>query len=263
MTTSGLDMIIMSDPGDLTVSGVTQGGTIAFPVAYSRLGGETAVISKINASNDLLINGSLEVKDGIYMTASGVIQGGTIYTAAAYNRLGDGAATNVNINASNDLLINGSLEVKNGIYWSAKSDYVGYGPSNFAPQYYAYTYVISSELYKESGDTWQQNWYAPVNLPNGAVITEFRVWYLDNSSSNLGITLNRRAYGATGASIVMSSIVTSGTPGNSNLTDNTIDYATINNNSYTYHIMIEFPMADTDWDLRFRQAKITYTTSGM
>lgn len=264
MTTSGLDMIIMSDPGNLTVSGVIQGGTISFPVAYSRLGDGTPVIGKINASNDLLINGSLEVKDGIYLIASSVIQGGTIYTSADYNRLGDGVATNANIDASNDLLVNGSLEVKNGIYWSVKSDYIGYSPSNFTSQYQSYKYENSSELFKDVGYLFEENWWAPVNLPTGAVITEFRVWYRDNdASSNLGITLNRRAYGATGSSTEMSYILTSGTPGESNITDSTINYATINNNSYTYHIKITFPSADTFHDLSFRQAKITYTTSGM
>ena len=67
--TSGSDMVIMGGSGDLTASGVFQAGTIYTPQAYNRLGDGTPSQAAIDASNDLLINGALEVKDGVYWGA--------------------------------------------------------------------------------------------------------------------------------------------------------------------------------------------------
>lgn len=213
MSTSGLDMIVMSNPGNLTASGVIQAGTTTYPVAY--------------------------------------------------NRIGDGTATNANIDNNNDLLINGSLEVKNGIYWPPKNNYIGYIPADFVPFESGYTYIGGSTfLYKKSGDITNQIWYAPVHLPEGAVVTELRVWFTDFSVEDLDVSLRRKAYGSLSYT-VMASIITSGTPGLSDLIDNTIDYDTIDNMNYVYCIYIIFPAADTYSYLAFQHAKITYMTSGM
>ena len=118
------------------------------------------------------------------------------------------------------------------------------------------------DLFKQSGYAGYQYWYAPVHLPDGVVITELRVWFYDNSASDLDVSLRRRAYGSTGPATEMAVIFTSGTPGSSNLTDSTISFATIDNNNYVYYIYIQFPNVDTTATLTFRQAKITYTTEG-
>ena len=60
--TSSNNMILAREPGNLLVSGVFQAGTIQDFVAYNRIGDGTATFAYVASSNDLLINGDLEVK---------------------------------------------------------------------------------------------------------------------------------------------------------------------------------------------------------
>jgi hypothetical protein len=210
--TSGSDMVIISEPANLTVSGVIQAGTIAFEQAY--------------------------------------------------NRLGDGTPVQAAIDASNDLLINGALEVKDGVYWGDKTSYLTINPPGCDPNDDGYGYArTSASLYKDAAES-TQYWSGQVNLPHGATVTAFRVYYYDNSASDLTVYLRERALGSTAVATDMAEVSSSGTPGNTYGTDTTITSPDINNNANTYYIYIVFPSADTGNSLIFRQARITYTTTG-
>ncbi len=56
------NMVVIREPGNLTVSDVIQAGTTADPVAYNRIGDGTAEGGYVSNKDDLLINGDLEVK---------------------------------------------------------------------------------------------------------------------------------------------------------------------------------------------------------
>ena len=98
---------------------------------------------------------------------------------------------------------------------------------------------------------------APVHLPNGAVVTEFRVYYYDNSTNDLSVSLEREGfssgYGA------LANVTTADAPGYSNGTDTTISYATIDNTAYSY--LIYAYSSSWDSNLRIKAAVIVYTVS--
>jgi hypothetical protein len=100
---------------------------------------------------------------------------------------------------------------------------------------------------------------APVHLPNGAVVTEFRVYYYDNSPGDLYVVL----YGQTFSSgyFQLALVTSSGTPGYSNGVDTTIDSATIDNTSYSYMV----DAASTAWDsnLRIKAVVIKYSVNAV
>jgi hypothetical protein len=99
---------------------------------------------------------------------------------------------------------------------------------------------------------------APVHLPNGAVVTEFRVYYYDSSTNNnLSVSLEREGfssgYGA------LANVTTADAPGYGNGTDTTISYATIDNTTYSY--LIYAYSASWDSNLRIKAVVIVYTVS--
>jgi len=76
-------------------------------------------------------------------------------------------------------------------------------------------------------------WWAPVNLPHGAVVTEFRAWVWDgHGTDDIDVYLYRQ----TGNDVdVMASVASSGSlPWWQWWNDTSIDYATINNEDYAY-----------------------------
>jgi len=196
------------------------------------------------------------------LTVSDVIQAGTILDPVAYNRLGADTATQAAIANNNDLFIGGDLEVKGSIYYGTKTRYISVSPSAFNPGSSTYTYSMGSYyLYKKTGYATTQNWWAPVYLPDGAVVTEFKVWYFDyTSQADMTFRLQRATIASSG--VDMASVTTSGSAGNGNGADTSINYATINNSLYVYFLFMQFPAVDIGDYLSFSGARIKYTTTG-
>ncbi|MFQ5453660.1 MAG: hypothetical protein ACE5D6_05685, partial [Candidatus Zixiibacteriota bacterium] len=97
---------------------------------------------------------------------------------------------------------------------------------------------------------------APIHLPNGAVVTELKVFFYDNSTSDVSVSLGRLSFsGGYGFLAIVSS---SNISGYGSSTDNSIGYSTINNLSYSYHLRAY----SSSWDsanLRIMGALVTYT----
>jgi len=198
------------------------------------------------------------------LTINGVIQAGTNELPVAYNRIGDGTATFAYVNYSNDLLINGDLEVKGSITWGAtKIHSYSMNPIDFHPYRNTYNYYCSSaSLFKASGDTNAQTWYAPVHIPDGAEVTVLSVWYYDNTGlGNITVNLDRKPIG-TISTTIMASVASSGTPGASTGTDSTITNAVISNSAYSYCVTVYLPSADIANMIQLRSVRITYHTTG-
>jgi hypothetical protein len=149
-----------------------------------------------------------------------------------------------------------------GLSWTAKTRYFSINSSDPQPYDDAYGYFRGNiGLGKDSGASGSQNWYAEVNLPDDAVVTEFKIWFKDSDANDLTCNLDRRPLG-TSSSSSMASAASSGTPGEGSDTDTTISNEIIDNASYAYYVRIQFPSGDTYTDLMFRSARIEYTTTG-
>jgi hypothetical protein len=97
-----------------------------------------------------------------------------------------------------------------------------------------------------------------INLPDGAVITGFRVYFYDNSASDLNVTFYRLYNG--GYYNIISGITSSGILLYSNLTS-TIDNGVVDNSNFSYEISA-YP--SPSWDgvnLKVMGIVITYTTT--
>jgi hypothetical protein len=99
---------------------------------------------------------------------------------------------------------------------------------------------------------------APVQLPQGAVVTQFQLWLYDNSSSNLDVDLFQCDIG-NGWGTSMAGLNPTGWPGYGHLATTSISPSTIDNTAYTYMVSAG---ASSSWDadnLRVLAMIIWYT----
>jgi hypothetical protein len=99
---------------------------------------------------------------------------------------------------------------------------------------------------------------APVHLPHGAVVTEFKVFFDDTSSNDMTVYLFRQNM-LGGGYTILADVSSTGISGYGSQTDTTISPATIDNTAYSYHVHAY----STAWgsSLKIKGALITYTIS--
>ena len=160
------------------------------------------------------------------------------------------------VNAAGDTM-SGVLTVPRINYSSPRTHYFRVGGEGFLPG----SNVDYSNSYGMGGANIVSGNGAmatPVHLPQGAVVTSFRVFFYDNSSSTLSVSL---AYvPATGGYNHLADVDSSGISGYASRTDTSISYATIDNTLNSYHIRAYSSSWD-DNNLRIMGALVTYTVS--
>ena len=158
--------------------------------------------------------------------------------------------------AAGDAEVTGNLTVDRVAYSSPRTHYFVVGSEGFVP---GSSYVDYYNTYGNGGAyivSGSGAMVAPVHLPQGAVVTEFEVFFYDNSSSDLTVYLHPQGF--SGGYGSMASISSSGTPGYSSAVDTTISSATIYNTSYSYSIYAYCSAWDGN-NLMIKGAVITYT----
>lgn len=89
--------------------------------------------------------------------------------------------------------------------------------------------------------------YAPVRLPQRAVVTGLVVWTREDDDQDLHAALHRKAVGSLGNSEVMATVSSSGASTTLQiLTDLTIANATVENRSFYYYAEVCLPTHDTE-----------------
>jgi hypothetical protein len=165
--------------------------------------------------------------------------------------------------------VNGDVETSgNYKYSSAKTYYLEIPAA-------AFTVTMPDDTNSVESYTVNGYWYVydgnnlhlmcPVNLPYGATVTEFRVYAYDNTAANhqdIDATLYRRYVMSTSLSTMAKIVWTPSDGGDTIQTnyDNTISYATIDNQYYQYFIhIINDISSDGNTLLRFYGGRIQYT----
>jgi hypothetical protein len=158
------------------------------------------------------------------------------------------------INASGDVMT-GTLTVPRIAYSAPRIQYLMIGSEGFVPGSnvpYANTYG-NGGAYIVSGSG---ALVAPVHLPHGAVITEFKVFFYDASSSDMTASLETQ--GVASSYFVLASVSSTGISGYGNQTDATISNPTVDNKRYSY-LIYAFCTAWDGGNLRIKGALVTYT----
>ncbi|NQT83452.1 hypothetical protein HQ563_10530 [bacterium] len=158
-----------------------------------------------------------------------------------------------------DFDINGELHANKIVYFSPRTHYYSVAPEDFVPgnsysEYRSHGSLVGAYIYSGNGTL-----VAPVHLPHGAVVTEFKVFFADNSVSKITVRLREYWLSVPGYR-QLAALDSSGISGFGSKTETSISDAIINNEFWVYLLS-----ADANpWDgntMRVMGAVITYTIS--
>lgn len=284
---------ILSD--DLYVRNAIQVGWASANVVYSRLGGaNTSHASVVDGESDLLINGALEVDFDAYFDSGKLYLGTTSGTNDDIIYMDDGSeqlswdndVDNNNTNGlegrfllSDQLFVDGKIKTASDVvipatsafaYATPKTEYLNMSAAAFIKDE-TLTNVVwtGGGWYMYTSDQGTDDHcfaYAPVYLPAGAVITDVKGHYMDNSGADVTLSVfldrvsfidgstDRMARGdetSTGFSTVLHHVADN---------DGIIEYPTIST-EYAYYAFISWNPSETTFTnrLRFYGVTIVYT----
>lgn len=228
------------------------------------------------------------------------LHAGSPSTAVNYHRFGSGT-TGHSLTGENDVLVSGNIEA-NGVayldsgavvtgnaqvsgnftYSSAKTYYLNLHAAAFVQGYPDW---VDEKYYTDyswggyvvpvmpNDGLYYVGIYASVELPQGATVTEFRVYGYDNKADSNGVInayLRRRSSAQAGYSSMASTVLDSSTWGADasvhEAFDNTIFLNPIDNGNNQYFIYVRWsfdstPTPPPDMFIRFYGCRITYTLS--
>jgi hypothetical protein len=146
---------------------------------------------------------------------------------------------------------NGDVHITGAVTIDTVVRYYSIPGCEFGARYSIQHWQRSVSLYSNIAS----HWCAGIHLPDGAVITEVNVYVRDSDAQDIDFTLFRFTHTGGGASI-MASGVSSGASGNQTITDDSIDYATIDNENHYY--TVETLLRSENSDHRVHQVRIKY-----
>ena len=137
--------------------------------------------------------------------------------------------------------VSGQVKATDYKYAASKTKYKAVSPMDFISGSNDYTVMLFGSLgasYMCLEGTTGTMAYAPIHLPNGAVVEEVTAYFYNNFSSNMYVNLIRTEH-STGASIALATANnTVQNTSDRSMTDSTIQYSTIDNENYRYQIRV-------------------------
>ena len=182
-------------------------------------------------------------------------------TSVAYSMVSDNSRLLDGRSASDFVISGGVVEALKVTYPTPREHVLSMGPDHFAPSRGGLNCITGSSHTAGAYfiDSTQFTLSAPVNLPHGAVVTEFTAFFLDDSANYMIVDLRRRS--RTGQLEYLAAVDSVAVSVFGADTDAEIENAVIDNVNYSYVIIVH---AIDDWDLQRLQiigAAITYTIS--
>ena len=135
---------------------------------------------------------------------------------------------------------------------------ISIGPPLFQPRYDTYDWSLRSFSLQNRTVLTMQSFEAHLFFPNGITLTKVTLYgFRDDSSAYLSLYLFR--VDRVGAQTEMAAVNALWTDGNNSAYDDSISFATINNNNYAYVLELEIYPNDSVDDIKFYGAKIDFT----
>ena len=132
------------------------------------------------------------------------------------------------------------------------------GPEHFGPLNDTYQFFRDATVLRNSTVLTIQNFYAPVVLPQGAKVQKVTLYgYRDDALATLGLRMYRSD--RVGNMLIMADMSADWTDGYGSIEDTTIDYDTIDNETYTYDLMVSLSPNDDVNDVRYTAGVIEWS----
>ena len=217
----------------------------------------------INMSNPiemLHVNGNILSEQGLFGSNLEIINNsGNVLNTQGLN-VGIGV-----INPSERLEVFGSIKATDYKYAASKTKYKAVSPMDFISGSNDYTVMLFGSLgasYMYLEGTTGTMAYAPIHLPNGAVVEEVTAYFYNNVSSNMYVNLIRTEH-STGASIALATANnTVQNTSDRSMTDSTIQNSTIDNENYRYQIRVGgLRSTSNQTETRIYSVRVKYSVS--
>jgi len=241
--TGDTSLTIESDAGDaiLNLNRPHPSSTYSNSIRFTDDGAVYWMIGENDGSHDLLFSYTSEGEDRLLLSSGGDVGVGTLAPAEK-------------------LHVNGKVKTDEVVYTSPRSHYCAISGDEFLPRTnsgstYRRAYG-NSGAYMYSGS--ENMMTAQAHLPDGASVTEFKVFFYDNHIYNLSADLLKNWFSS--GYTTMAEVDSSGISEYGNKIDTSITIPTVNLSTGTYDVHV----SATDWssagsDLRIMGALITYT----
>jgi len=275
---AGISRNLIVDSGTLYVDAFSDkvGIGTTSPIEKLDVDGNTTIRGTLNVTNldvagDTTIGGTLNATK---LDVSGDIKGETLKAEGI--QLGDtegdsyiyfyedGSPTGECIrwhNVDDEFIVSDDIDIQGAITMNETTRYYSIPACAWLPASSDTNFVRTALSVYGSSVAQFDYWYAPVNLPHGAVVTEFRARVYDDYnqtawSDQMYVQL-WRLYGGGGSNLA--SVMTPlgfKSPDYVELTDSSINYATIDNQNYVYYVYGRTTVYDSH---RLSHVWITYT----
>ena len=135
---------------------------------------------------------------------------------------------------------------------------ISYGPSAFTPERDFYDWVQDGQTLTNRTILTAQNYHNNVIAPNGSIITKITLYgYRDDADAALQLLLVK--IDRIAGSVLMASVVADWTTGYDSGYVDYINFATIDNNNYSYDLIVVLNPNDNVADVKFSGAMIDFT----
>jgi hypothetical protein len=203
--------------------------------------------------------GDVSLGIAVQGVTSGLIQDGAIidedvnqFAAIAPDKIAGTAVT-----VSGDQLIEGTKTFDN-LNIATTTRRTTISSAAFVPGNSSYEYNRSGS-YIVNTSTGLQTYFAPVSLPDGAIVTAVRVTFHDNDATYDAYFELSKVYLYSTGVVYMASGSSAGTPGLTTVVDNTIISESISNDGYVYYLTVEMHYSGSNLNMRLYGAEIEYT----
>lgn len=144
------------------------------------------------------------------------------------------------------------------VSWAPQTARIVVPAAAFTPQEDGYVYTnYGSRLIP--GDNNSGDYYAPVYLPQGAIVTRMIFYWYDTSTDNEGMASLRRAPLTTGTpTYTMAQVYSNGSSGYGSSETTTINYSAVDNTTFMYYLIWSL----RDLDIAGLAVVIEYTHTG-
>jgi len=154
----------------------------------------------------------------------------------------------------------GDAHINGKLTWKAITGTISIPPAAFTPSTEGYNFTNDGHtLTIGTATPNSQYWLAPVQLPQGAIVTKFTFYWTNHSASVNGSAILRRSNLA-GTEVDMAEASTEVSTGPTFSSDNTVSYYTVDNTQYNYYIWLHLRQEGGAIDVYGMTIEYTITT---
>jgi len=185
------------------------------------------------------------------------IMTGTVGYASSLSGVSYGVYGEVKSGNGYGVYSQGNAHVEGQLTWKPVTSSISLSAAAFQPMENNYTYIHNGHTLSP-GDALSPTYLTGVQLPQGAIITQFDFYWTDSTAASDGDASLYRV-NLDGTEDLMVTVDTTGSSGAGSSGSSTISLATVDNSQYAYYVWVNLPYDGAGQMVELHGVVITYT----